>query len=156
MENKMFFKKMIVFVFGFIVLGVIASVLNPSMYFKQEIIEYPIKAEVINVTNSTTAPIGVSGDSDILNFGRLTSTSNSTKFLEFKNGNDVEIKTLFYVSGDIAPQIIVPDNVVLKSGAEAKINVKFAPVRPGNFTGNIKMKSYIPKYPISNWFMSLL
>ena len=156
MINKMFFKKLIGSVFVFLIVCLIVSILNPSMYFKQEIIEYPIKAEVINVTNSTTAPIGVSGDSDILNFGRLSTSSNSTKFLEFKNGNNVVTKTRFYVSGDIAPQIIVPDNVVLKSGAEAKINVKFAPIKAGNFTGNIKMTSYIPKYSISNWFMSLL
>ncbi|NOR85701.1 hypothetical protein GQ473_06300, partial [archaeon] len=56
MENKMFFKKMIVFVFGFIILGVIVSVLNPSMYFKQEVVKYPIKAEVIKMNNSTNAP----------------------------------------------------------------------------------------------------
>ncbi|NOR84706.1 hypothetical protein GQ473_01170, partial [archaeon] len=108
------------------------------------------------MNNSTNAPIGVSGDSDILNFGRLSTTSNSTKFLEFKNSNDVAIKTVFFITGDIVPRITVPDFIILESGAEAKINVKFAPIEAGNFTGNIKMTSYIPKYFVSNWFMSLL
>ncbi len=150
------FKKPAIYIGAILALSILLVFTSPQILFKQETITYPIKAEVINYTNSTATPIGVSGDSDVVNFGRLPPASNSTKFLEFKNNNVVESKTVFTIEGNVSQFITAPKDIMLKPGKEAKINLKFHPETIGNYTGKITLKSYIPLSPVSSWFFRLV
>ncbi|MCK4551024.1 MAG: hypothetical protein KAT91_03645 [Candidatus Aenigmarchaeota archaeon] len=150
------FKNPTIYIGAILALSLLILFASPQIFFRHETIIYPIKAEVINYTNSTATPIGVSGDSDAVNFGRLPPSSNSTKFLEFKNNNIVEAKTVFEIEGNISPFITAPKDIMLKPGDEAKISLKFHPEIVGNYTGKITLKSYIPLYSASSWFFRLV
>ena len=103
---------------------------------------YAVKGQVINLTISNVTKIGISADTDKLDFGRMIfNKTNATKLITVTNPLPYPIILKLNISGNISSMLFYNYQYMLMPNESREIPIKFIPKRLGNFTGELKIKA---------------
>ncbi len=120
-----------------------------GIFFESILYRYPTEVLVIERTNQTKLDLGVSSETDRLNFGRLVFnvTPVVTKFLSIPNNGERPAKIKIINYGNIS-QFITPDqnNIIVQPGKELTVKIVLNITELGYYTGEMEVKIKIPKY----------
>ena len=113
-------------------------------------ISHRMKGTSLNLSTINNTRLGISADRDFLFFGRVPQTSNITKILEINNPSHYKAYAKYKLEGNISRFIIVGDKnkkdiILIPPNSTKKVHVKFTAKDPGNYTGTISLKIYVPK-----------
>ncbi|MFH1127228.1 MAG: hypothetical protein V1718_03930 [archaeon] len=140
--------KKILIIILFVIL--IAAFGGPEYLFIKETKQFNMTAEAINASGPNTK-IGFAAQTYELNFGRLPLGGRSTKFIDVSNTfkSPVKIKTI--IEGNIKQFIdLSDDEILLEPEKNTQLKITFNSLETGNFSGNIKIVTYVPKYNMVN------
>jgi len=111
-------------------------------------LEYRFKmhADVLNFSENNITKLGVSVDSDKLEFGIVPIGGNVTKVVEIESSSKNPAKAIITIDGNITPYIETEREVYMEGGERLKLYVKFVGSEEGNYTGIMKIKLFVAKY----------
>lgn len=105
--------------------------------------------KVIPDGNNTSIGLAASHN---LNFGAYETEANVTKFVKMNTGNYTVLSTL-EAEGNITEFITYPDKVYFQG--VKRIPVKANPQKVGYYTGNVTVKTQIPKNEVGKKWLKL-
>ncbi len=126
-------------------------------FFKYSVKTYPVKVEAVDLADATvnsSVRIGVAGQTDELNFGRLPPGTSTRKIIEINNNEKNKAKAKIEISGNMEAftRAEKNDEMILLPGKN-EIKIECGPERKGNYSGEIKITVIYPK---SSFFENLL
>ncbi len=137
--------------FFVIVVGLISMTLTGIK--TKEVVSLKVKAQVINTTTNLSK-IGVSVDTDELNFGRMiVNKTNMTKIIDFTNPMDKKVVVYVVPEGNVSNYLIYSKKFLLLENEKKSIYLRFYAKDIGNFTGSVKILMRYPLNPLSEWFL---
>jgi len=119
-----------------------------NLLFTYEIYSFPAKINVLE--KSQKMEIGVSGDSNVLDFGQIYVGMGSRKYINLTSSE--EYKVALKSNGNITHVIKFEKNDFIIKGQES-VPVYALPKSPGFYEGEIKIIFKKIKYPFLNWLL---
>ncbi len=120
-----------------------------NIFFKYSITTFPIKVEVKEVEDlmsNDSVKIGIAGQRNELNFGRIPVGASTTKILEIKNNEKTSAKAKVEVFGPMSSFTVgIDTEKLLPSSKKSEIKIKCEPLSTGNYTGELKVVIISPK-----------
>ena len=105
-----------------------------DLFYEYEIFRYPVRAKVLKGVFN----VGVSVDTNILDFGELPLGSKGKKTIWLNNSEEKEVKVEIIIFGEIKPFLKVEEeSFVLTANEKKPIIVEFNALKEGNFTGEL-------------------
>jgi hypothetical protein len=129
--------------------GAIVRENRPGIFFDTIVDRFPAKSEVSppRVTNQTLN-MGLSTDTDKLDFGVVSQNQTVRKFLNFGSQYPA-LKACVVSYGSISPFITVErPSFYISEGETGEAMLEFSAPKLGNFTGEVDMITKRPKYDI--------
>ncbi len=128
--------------------------LGASEYlFIKDTNHFDMSAQVIKITGPETK-IGFAAQTNELNFGRLPLGGRSTKFIDVSNQFNSPAKVRLVMSGNITSFVDLSNEEMILGPLESgQISVCFNSREMGNYSGDINIISYLPKYDVGNWLL---
>ena len=103
---------------------------------------YVVKGEVINISTGNITKIGISADTDKLDFGRMIfNKTNATKLITVINPLPSSIILRINITGNISSLLLYKQEYLLEPNESKTVPIKFIPKYTGNFTGILKVKA---------------
>lgn len=125
--------------------------LTEDLLFYYQTQKYDAKAIVF--TKQQNIKIGISSDTDVIDFGQIYENMSSRKYINV-TGNKYDYKVKVYVSGNISEFVnIEKNNFILEKNQATAIPILFSGNKPGNYNGEVKVVFKRVKYPIFNWLL---
>ncbi len=124
---------------------------HENLMFRDERTSYPMKGRVVEMKNETI-PLGIAGQTNELDFGRIILNSTSRKVINMNSAETVKVE--FYSAGNISDYIVMPEDFFMRGGNEVKVT--FNGTSLGNFTGTLMVRSVIPKNFLAEKMMGLV
>lgn len=123
------------------IVAILIIVGNRSIH-EINVADYVVKGQVINVSTKNVTKIGVSTDTDKLDFGRMIfNKTNATKLITITNPLRYPIILKFNIIGNISPMLYYHHEYVIRPNESRNIPIKFVPKSLGNFTGTLKIRA---------------
>ncbi len=107
--------KLFLLVCAIFILGATITFMAYSIYSVIEIRSLNISLEIVEEAN-----IGLSGDTDKLDFGTLPNTATMEKAARIDNYRKNPVKVLVFVTGNVSPFIEVSENNFILKGNESR------------------------------------
>ncbi|NPA38720.1 MAG: hypothetical protein GXN99_02910 [Candidatus Nanohaloarchaeota archaeon] len=143
--------------FGVSILLVLFYILGERSVIQDKIAEYDMKGEVINLTTSNLTKIGISADTDKLDFGRMVfNRTNATKILTFYNPYSYDAQIYLLVEGNISKMLIYNERILLKPNQTRNIYIKFVPKAVGNFSGKLEIWAKYATNPVGEFWLKVI
>lgn len=103
---------------------------------------YAVKGQVINLTANNVTKIGISADTDKLDFGRMIfNKTNATKLITVSNPLPYEVILKLNITGNISPLLYYKREYILGPNESRNIPIKFVPEGIGNYSGMLEIKA---------------
>lgn len=120
-----------------------------STLFLRDIVRYPLRANVTPLrTTDSKIRVGVSIETDELNFGVVSENLTVRKFINLKNNGKVPVKICIPSYGNIKPYIITrKNNFILREGQALEVEIAFNATRIGLYSGELDVIAIKPKHP---------
>ncbi len=136
------------YILALVLLIIVAAIAIPQYMFAKNVKQFNMTAEVMNISGKDTK-IGFAAQTYELNFGRLPAAGRSTKFIDISNTYTSPAKLKTELSGNITPFIDVDnEEILLEPQEDAQIRITFNSREIGNYSGNLMITSYMPKYRV--------
>ncbi len=114
---------------------------------------FDMSAQTIKITGPETK-IGFAAQTSELNFGRLPLGGRSTKFIDVSNQFNSPAKVKLEMRGNITSFVdLSNEEMILGPFESGQISICFNSREFGNYSGDINIISYLPKYNIGNWLL---
>lgn len=121
---------------------------SESPFFKHSVVTYPAKViavDALDVMENDTIKIGVAGQTNELNFGRVPVGASTTKIIEIENNEKNPARLRINVKGKMEKFTFPEKNdIMLKPGKNA-VMIKCTPKEKGNYSGEIEVIISYPK-----------
>jgi hypothetical protein len=126
--------------------------------FIREIVRYPTKGNVTPLLRTNkTIKVGVTTQTDELNFGVVPENLTVRKFINLRNNDKIAVKICVLSYGSIKPFIIVRDNdFLLKENDAKEVEIAFNATKIGSYRGEIDVVIRKPKYEALEKFLGLV
>ncbi len=122
-------------------IAVLVIIGNQSIH-EVSIAGYTVKGDVINLTTGNVTKIGISADTDKLDFGRMIfNKTNATKIITVSNPLPYEVVLKLNITGNISPLLYYKKEYVLMPNESRNIPIKFVPKIIGNYSGVLNIKA---------------
>ncbi len=127
--------------------GVNSYPFGQNIFFDEYMIRYPVNVTVIK-PNTTNFKVGIVGDTDKLNFGKLPIYFSERKNIEIRNpmSNPIEIKIKAY--GNVTKFLQYPNRIIINSGESKYATIRFNATSYGYYEGELDVIVRNPKYKI--------
>ncbi len=130
---------------AFIVFFLAFSNLVERTFVRTEVSSLDISLSVFSKTDNKTK-LGVSADTDYLNYGKIPVGGNSTKIITISNSNEFVSKSILMVEGNVSPYITPNNTEFFLNPSETKeVRIKAVGKKAGNYTGILKIYTKIPR-----------
>ncbi|MEA3255769.1 MAG: hypothetical protein U9Q22_08055 [Candidatus Altiarchaeota archaeon] len=126
-----------------------------STLFLRDIVRYPLRANVTPLRIADNKiKVGVSIETDELNFGVVSENLTVRKFINLKNNDKVPVKMCIPSYGNIKPYILLSkNNFILKEGQALEVEIAFNATKVGIYSGELDVIAIKPKHPfLANFF----
>ena len=120
-----------------------------STLFLRDIVRYPLRANVtpLRIADSKIK-VGVSVETDELNFGVVSENLTVRKFINLKNNDKVPVKMCMPSYGNIKQYVLLSkDNFILKEGQAVEVEIAFNATKVGLYSGELDVIAIKPKHP---------
>jgi len=116
-----------------------------NIFFDEYIIKYPINVTIIKVMNQSFK-VGISSDTDKLNFGKLPLYFSERKNIKINNPTTkpIEIKLKSY--GNITEFIHYPDKLIVNSKTSKLVTIMLNATKLGYYDGELDVIVRSPRY----------
>jgi len=127
--------------------------------FIQEVVRYPAYGNVTPflLAGNKSIKIGVSSQTDALNFGVLSENLTVRKFINLRNNKESKVKVCFFSYGGIKPFVRIKGNNFIMGGKEAReVEIAFNATKIGSYLGEIDVVIRRPRYGLLQYFLPLV
>ena len=127
--------------------------------FIKEVVRYPAMGNVTSfVSENNTIKLGVTTQTDELNFGVVPENLTVRKFINLKNNKKGSVKICIISYGNIKDFIKVKDgnDIILKGNETKEVEILFNATKIGNYKGEIDVIIRKPKYWVLEKFLGFI
>ncbi len=122
-------------------------IFGKNIFFDEFVIRYPENVSIVE-TAPGKAPLGISTDTDKLNFGILPLNFSERKRINIRNPMRRSVEVKMYSFGNINRLIKYPKKIIVKPGEERYVTIKLNATELGNFSGEFDV---VVRYPTSKF-----
>ena len=128
--------------------------METNLLFNEEITMFLLYA---NVNNTNNSKLGISGDNDKLDFGRVPKSSIVRKFLSISNTHKMPSMIYIRSTGNISDYISAKDNeTFIETNSTKEIEIAFNAKEEGSYEGKLYIISKTPKNMMISKIMKIL
>ncbi len=123
-----------------------------NLFFDEYVIRYPLNVSVVSFGNGKV-PLGISTDTDKLDFGILPLNFSERKKINIRNPTNKNVELRMYSFGNITKLLKYTKRIVVAPRQTKEITIKLNATEIGNYTGELDV---LIRYPKNKLFEGLI